>query len=332
MSNHSNQGASGNTGPKASRAVVNKLDEKDLPEAERIFRLAFGTFLGAPDPDTFWADRDYVYARHRAPHVAAFGASLDGTLVGTNFASKWGSVGFFGPITVRPDLHDRGIARALLARTMEQFDAWETRHAGLFTFAQSAKHVGLYQKYGFYPRFLTALMTSPPGRASKVSGVSRFSALTSAQREEALRSCREIAETLYPGLDLTDEIRTTQVQGLGDTLLIEGASGIAAFAICHFGPRSEAGADTCFIKFGAVRDGPGPSAARDYLRLLDACEALAADVGMPTVLAGANMARHEAYRLLVDRGYATVLQGVSMHRPNEPGYCRPGLYVIDDWR
>lgn len=276
-------------GSGASRPVVAVLDEKDLPEAERIFRLAFGMFLAAPDPELFWCDRDYVYARRRAPHVAAFGATLDGTLVGSNFATKWGSVGFFGPITVLPDLQDRGIARALLASTMEQFDAWGTRHAGLFTFAQSAKHVRLYQKYGFYPRFLTALMTSPSGQTNKMPGASRFAALTPARQEEALRSSREITETLYPGLDLSDEICTTQAQGLGDTLLLDGTGGIAAFAICHFGPRSEAGADTCFIKFGAVRS--GPSAERDYLRLLDACEALAADVGMPTILAGARTRR-----------------------------------------
>jgi hypothetical protein len=46
-----------NAGPKAIRPTVNNLDEKDLPEAARIVRLAFGTFLGAPDPETFWADR-----------------------------------------------------------------------------------------------------------------------------------------------------------------------------------------------------------------------------------------------------------------------------------
>jgi len=60
-----------NTGPNASRPVVGKLDEKDLSEAARIVRLAFGTFLGAPDPETFWADRDYVYGRQRAAHVAS---------------------------------------------------------------------------------------------------------------------------------------------------------------------------------------------------------------------------------------------------------------------
>ncbi|MEH2538415.1 MULTISPECIES: GNAT family N-acetyltransferase [unclassified Bradyrhizobium] len=125
--------ASANADPKASRPVVGKLEEEDLPEAARIFRLAFGTFLGAPNPDMFWADRDYVYGRQQAAHVASFGATLDGKLVGSNFATNWGSVGFFGPLTVRPDLQEQGIARALLAVTMQQFDIWKTQHVGLFT-------------------------------------------------------------------------------------------------------------------------------------------------------------------------------------------------------
>ena len=50
----------------ASQPVVSALDGKDLPEAERILRLAFGSFLGAPDPETFWSDRDYVYGRQHS--------------------------------------------------------------------------------------------------------------------------------------------------------------------------------------------------------------------------------------------------------------------------
>ena len=313
-----------------SRPVVSALEEKDLPEAGRILRLAFGTFLGAPDPETFWRDRDYIQSRARAAHVASFGAKLDGELVGSNFATNWGSFGFFGPLTVRPDLQERGIARALLDSTMAQFDAWGTRHVGLFTFAQSAKHVALYQKYGFYARFLTAIMSVAVAPQRYAAGWSRFSALSEAQREEALQSCREVSESLHPGLDLSEEIKSTEAQGLGDTVLIEGERGIAALAICHYGPGSEAGAGHCFVKFGAVRQ--GPSAERDYLSLLDASEALAAAVGMPRLLAGTNMARHEAYRHLVARGYRTDIQGVGMHRGNEPGYCRPGVYALDDWR
>ena len=44
-----------------------------------------------------------------------------------------------------PEHWDRAIAQRLLDATMDLFAAWQTRHAGLFTFAQSAKHVGLYQ-------------------------------------------------------------------------------------------------------------------------------------------------------------------------------------------
>ena len=106
--------------------------------------------------------------------------------------------------------------------------------------------------------------------------------------------------------------------------------GAGSRRLCHYGPRSEAGADNCFVKFGAVRD--GPSAEQDYSRLLDACGALAAAVNMPRLLAGVNMARYEAYRHLVARGFRTEVQGVTMHRHNDPGYCRPGVYVLDDWR
>jgi predicted N-acetyltransferase YhbS len=310
--------------------IVRALEEKDLPEAARILRRAFGTFLGAPDPESFWADRDYVYGRHGAPHVAAFGATIDEQLVGSIFATKWGSVGFLGPISVRPELQETGVGRALLAKTMAQFDDWETGHVGLFTFAESPKHVALYHKYGFYPRFLTAIMSAPAVRRDSSADWSRFSQLNETQRQNALRSCRTVAHTIYPGLDLTEEIRATYAGNLGDTILLEGAGGTAAFAVCHYGPRSEAGADHCFVKFGAVRD--GSSAERDYLGLLDACEALAVTVGMPNLTASTNMARHEAYRLLVTRGFRTEKQGIAMHRHNDPGYCRPGAYVIDDWR
>ena len=313
----------------ASRLTVAPLEEGDLAEAARIVRLAFGTFLGVPNPESFWADRDYAFGRYAAPHVASFGAKLDGTLVGSNFATRWGSLGFFGPLSVRPGLQDRGVAQALLQKTMEQFDAWSTKHVGLFTFAQSARHVGLYQKFGFWARFLTAIM-SAPARAHGTDGALRFGKLTKEQQSEALSSCRELTDALYPGLDLTEEIGTTEAQGLGETLFIEGQDGIGAFAVCQHGRRSEAGANTCYVKFGASR--AGASAKRDFVRLIEACESYAAAIGTSRVLAGVNMGRTEAYQVFIARGYRTEIQGVAMHKDNDPGYSRPGLFVIDDWR
>jgi hypothetical protein len=51
---------------KASQPVVSALGEGDLAEAARIVRVAFGTFIGVPDPENFWSDRDYVYGRQRS--------------------------------------------------------------------------------------------------------------------------------------------------------------------------------------------------------------------------------------------------------------------------
>ena len=312
--------------------VIRELTQADLPEAQRIVRVAFGTFLGAPDPQQFWNDLDYVHGRFGAEHTAAFAAENDdGLLVGSNFATRWGSVGFFGPLATRPDLWNTGVGQLLVAAACDQLDAWGVRHAGLFTFAQSAKHVGLYGKFGFHPRFLTAIMAARAGQQPQTTAASRYSALPEGERRDVENACRELTEKLYPGLDLSGEIRTVAARGLGDTILLwDRDSRLAGFAVCHWGPRSEAGQDCCYVKFGAAR--PGPDAAERFGALLDACGGLAREAGMPNVLAGVNLAREEAYRQMRARGFRTMIQGVTMHRPNEAAYSAPGLFVLDDWR
>ena len=309
---------------------VRPLLERDLPEAQRIIRLAFGTFLGVPDPEKFLTDRDYAYGRFGAEHTASFAADEDGVLAGSNFATRWGSVGFFGPLTIRPDLWNRSVGQGLVQAVCEAFDAWSVTHAGLFTFAHSAKHVWTYGKFGFHPRYLTAIMAAP---ASASSGArwSRHSALPESQRRQCEAALRELTDQLYGGLDLGSEIRTTFARQLGDTVLLwESDSRCAGFAVCHWGPASEAGAGCLFVKFGAVRIGPGSE--QRFASLLDACGELALMAGMPKVLAGVNLAREEAYRHMLGRGFRTQVQGVAMHRPNQPAYSRPGIFVLDDWR
>ena len=90
--------------------TVRPLEERDLPEADRIFRTAFGTFIGLPDPLTFLGDADLVFSRWRAAPEGAIAADVDGKLAGSMFVANWGSVGFFGPLTVHPDHWDKGVA------------------------------------------------------------------------------------------------------------------------------------------------------------------------------------------------------------------------------
>ena len=50
-----NQATAGTkAGSNAGPTIVGPLKEKDLPEAQRIIRVAFGTFFGVPEPETFW--------------------------------------------------------------------------------------------------------------------------------------------------------------------------------------------------------------------------------------------------------------------------------------
>jgi hypothetical protein len=71
-------------------------------------RLAFGTFLGLPERTAFMGDADYKGARWRADPDAAFAAEV----VGSNFATNWGSVDFFRPLTTCPDLWNQGVGKA----------------------------------------------------------------------------------------------------------------------------------------------------------------------------------------------------------------------------
>jgi GNAT superfamily N-acetyltransferase len=309
---------------------VRPLQKSDLPEADRIVRLAFGTFLGLPDPMQMFGDSDFAHTRFHADPGSALAAEADGKLAGSNFVTNWGSFGFFGPLSVEPRLWEQDIAKQLLAATVKLFDKWGCRHTGLFTFSHSPKHAALYQKFDFWSRFLTPVMSRPVAVSASAPRYARFSQLPADQKQAIIAACRETTDAIYNGLDVSLEIRSVEAQRLGDTVLLIDGSRVSAFGVCHVGPKTEAGSGACYVKFGAVR--PGPSAQADFERLLDACEAYAAARGALRLIAGVNMSHHEAYRTMVGRQFRTEMMGVAMQKGNDPGFNRPGVYVIDDWR
>lgn len=318
--------------PNNQAIKIGPLRENELDEADRIVRLAFGTFLGLPDPMQFMGDRDFMHPRWRARNTKFIGAYADGRLVGSNIITRWGSFGFFGPLTVLPAFWDKGVAKRLMAATVKVLDGWKLRNSGLFTFAQSAKHVGLYNKFGFWPECLTALMKHTPfadSSAAKETDLVLLSTLKKNAREEAIRACARLTNQIEKGLDLTDELRAVLAQNIGDALMIYTRRTLEGFAVCMQGPGSEGGAKLCYVKFGIVRGGDGAGARFD--RLLNAIDEFALSRGAD-VEAGVNLARRDAYRRMLAHGFKTMIQGVAMHRPAGNGYNRPDVYAVDDWR
>jgi len=305
---------------------------EDLAAAARIMKQAFGTFLAMPDPLAFGGDTDFVTSRWKADPTRAFVMEVDGVVAGSNIATRWGSFGFFGPLSIDPVHWNKGLSPRLLEPVLERFAMWGCRNTGLYTFAHSPKHHALYQRFGFHTRFLTPIFA----RAAVISAEEpapsylRFSRLSEEERHAALAECRAITDATEVGLDVTFEIEAVLAHGLGETLLLSDEAGIAAFAVCHHGPGTEAGSGFCYIKFGAARPGPGGAVRMD--NLLGACEAYARDIGIEIVAAGVNTARTEAHDVVRRRGYRAQIVGVAMHRPNAPGFNRSGAFILDDWR
>ena len=309
---------------------VRPLVENDLDEADRIMRLAFGTFIGLGDPMAMWDDADYAHSRWRSDPAGALAAEHDGQLAGSNFAVRWGSLAYFGPLSVHPQLWDQKVGQHLVEATMAMFERWGVRHRGLYTFAQSPKHIALYQRYGFWPRFLSAVMQKEIQPGQHQVRYEKFSALSANEKTETLAACRELTDSFFAGLDLRREIEAVDRLRLGETIFARRGSKVAWFAVTHIGRATEAGSGVCFIKFAAAR--PGARAERDFDQMLDACEALALDAGAHQLRASVNFARERAHRKIAARGLRAERIGVVMQSPNEPAYNRPGNYILDDWR
>ncbi len=316
------------------RVVIRYLRRNEIEKAETLGRLAFGTFLRIPDPLQNPESKKMISHRFYEDPKNILAAELDGELVGTNILTEWGSFAFFGPLAVRPDLWDSGVGSELVESALEVFAEHGISHMGLFTFADSPKHLGLYHKFGFCARFLTPLMEKEIEDASHQETVGKkfevFSDYDGAKKEEALRSMIELTNELYHGLDLSDEIRMVDSQKLGDTLLLFENFSLSAFAVCQSGPNTEAGRGRLYIKFGAAKT--AHEADRKFDELLSACEAFAVQKGLNVVEAGMNLSHERAYDIMLKNGFRTSFVGVAMQKPNEPAFLRKETFVIEDWR
>jgi hypothetical protein len=203
------------------------------------------------------------------------------------------------------------------------------RHSGLYTFANSAKHIALYQKFGYWPRFLTAILEHTPQGSVSAAPPARLSGMPKGERESAIRDCAKLTNRIDRGLDLTGEIRAVLSGHTGDVVLTSTRGALDGFAVCMHGAGSEGGDSLVYVKFGAAR--PGAGAGERFSRLLEACDGFAC-IFDAKIEAGMNLSHEDAYRRMRAHGYRAVSQGVAMQRPNADGFNRGGAYVIDDWR
>lgn len=306
---------------------IRPMVEADLPEVEKIFRLALGSFVGLPRPEEFSGDASIPRCRFLTHPQGTLVCEREGEIVGSNFLSSWGSFGLFGPLSVKPGLQNQGAGKALLERTLPLFAECGIRQKGIFTFPHSAKHLALYARYGFFPQTLNLVLARDlKGQPPPLTPPELLASLPPSERGEAIALCRLLCERIYPGLDLSREIESVERHGWGDTILLREGSALKGFALCHRGAGTEAGSGVLYVKFGAA-DGPESFAA-----LLQRVFQLAALKGTVKVVTGVNLSREGVYRTLMGRGFRIEVIGVAMQSPNLPGFNRRDVWVMDDWR
>lgn len=306
--------------------TVRPLTVTDIPDADRIFRLAFGTWLKLPDPLRFAGDSSWIATRVRGQLGGAHAAAVGDRLIGSNFTANRGSVAYFGPLTVDPEWWGKGVAQVLVSAAVDDFTRWGTSYAGLYTFADSVLHISLYRKFGFWPGHLTGILVKELSTAPPQVEVASFAAADVQGRATLERHADAICAAVRDGLTVVPELRSVALQQLGDTVFLPDGAESTAFAVCHCGSGSEAGTGVCRIKFAAA------TSARAFDRIVQGFEALAWSRGATQVQVGVNFGRERACRALLERGYRAIRHGVAMYRPNDPAYDRVDAFVVDDWR
>ncbi|WP_219884758.1 GNAT family N-acetyltransferase [Merismopedia glauca] len=302
------------------------LQESELPEAEKLLRLSFGTFLRLSEPMDFGNGAEYTSRWYRDP-LSVFAAKADGKLIGFSMVANWGSCAGFGPIVTHPDYWDLGIGSQLISASWSKFDEWGSQQIIFCTHANSPKHIYFYGKFGAQPRFLIALLTKTISSTQpKILKAKRYSQLSFEQQAESLNAAYQLTDKIYEGLDWRSEIMLVQQRSLGDTLFIWDDTELIGFAICHYEVGSEASKGNCYVKLAAARS---PEA---FEQLIDECEVFTFILGMSSLVAGVDMACVDAYQRTIARQFRIESLSISIHKPNQTGYSRPDVYVIEDRR
>src|SRR3989440_5413 len=220
-----------------------------------------------------------------------------GHVVAFNVAHRSGTEGWMGPLAVRPDRQGAGVGKAIVRAAVDWLIEQGVATLGLETMPRTVENIGFYARLGFAPGHLTVTLTNDiatrghaaPALLSQRQGDAGDAALAAARRlvgPPAPRPAFTPASAPTPGL------------GVGDTSLVDGDDGLAAFVLWHSTPLAEGRPkDEVRVLKLAARDD------RAFEASIAATEAAAARAGIRRVAVRCQTRFDDTFRRLVARGY-----------------------------
>ncbi len=218
----------------------------------------------------------------------------EGQMVGFNMVHRSGTEGWMGPLAVRPDRQSEGLGSRMVQTGLEWLRAHGATTIGLETMPRTVDNIGFYSRLGLVPANLTVTLVHEAARRP-ATAPDLLSAEPNPAR--ALEECRQLTETLSPGLDFGRELALTRDLGIGDTTLIREGRRLAGFALWHSAPLAAGRAkdEVRILKvvaeslpvFGRVMEASRASAAHERVaRVAVRCQTEFADAYLHLVRSG----------------------------------------------
>jgi GNAT superfamily N-acetyltransferase len=306
-------------------------EERDIEALNRLFAEAFTDryrrdgLVGVRVPPL--NPRVWTYALRDAGEGAMVWRDEDGRLVAFNVAHRCGCEGWMGPLAVRVDRQGSGIGKTIVRAATDWLLDRGVTTLGLETMPRTVENIGFYARLGFVPGHLTLTMTRELAVRRRGGAVpALLSRLDGVVRAETLVSARTFAESLAPGYDFTREIELTAQLGLGDTVLVSGSGGLAAYALWHTASlAAERSTDELRVLKLAARD------ADAFERVLGAVEACAAHAGLRRVAIRCQSRFEGAFRALMARGYQVRWTDLRMHLEGYAERPVPEGILFSNW-
>ena len=228
----------------------------DVEACARIFFEAFGAIAGQhnfpSDVPSMEVGIDLITMLLTHPHFFSVVAELDGKIVGSNFLDERSKIAGLGPITVDPNIQNRGIGRRLMEAALDR--AHEKAHPGvrLLQTAYHGRSLALYASLGFQVREGIACMQGPPIGLSVIGSYVRLA------REEDLDDCDRICQLVH-GHDRHGELLDTIKQGTAKVVEHDGRITGYATDLGFFAHAvAETSRDlTALIRSASAFNGPG---------------------------------------------------------------------------
>lgn len=278
-----------------------RATERDIEALNRVFAEAFTDryrrdgLIGVRVPQLnplVWR-----YALLDAGEGAMVWRDEQNDIAAFNVAHQAGVEGWMGPLAVRPERQGTGVGKTIVHTAADWLIDRGVTTLGLETMPRTPENIGFYARLGFAPGHLTITLTNEIATRGHPAP-SLLSRRPVEQREGVMAAARGLVSDLMPGIDFSREILLTAELGLGDTSLVEGDTGLDAFAVWHSAPLADSRTrDEVRVLKLAARDEASFDAA------ISAVEAAAAKAGIRRIAVRCQSRYAEAFRRLIVRGY-----------------------------